>query len=133
MKKTPLYDKHVELMGKVIDFGGWALPVEYQGILSEHEAGRTAAGLFDVSHMGEVTVKGPDAEKYIQKMIVNDISSMKDFQIYYSPMCYPDGGVVDDLLVYKYNNEDYLLVINASNTDKIFSGFWIKPGRGCGS
>lgn len=123
MKKTPLYDKHVELKGKVIDFGGWALPVEYQGILSEHEAVRTAAGLFDVSHMGEVTVKGPDAEKYIQKMIVNDISSMKNYQIYYSPMCYPDGGVVDDLLVYKYHNEDYLLVINASNTDKDFQWF----------
>lgn len=118
MKKTPLYEKHIDLKGKVIDFGGWALPVEYQGILSEHEAVRTAAGLFDVSHMGEVTVKGPDAEKFIQKMIVNDISSMTDFQIYYSPMCYPDGGVVDDLLVYKYNNQEYLIVINASNTDK---------------
>jgi aminomethyltransferase len=118
MKKTPLYEKHVELKGKVIDFGGWALPVEYQGIIGEHEAVRTAAGLFDVSHMGEVTVKGPDAEKYIQKMITNDIAPMHDFQIYYSPMCYPDGGVVDDLIVYKYNNEDYLLVINASNTDK---------------
>lgn len=118
MKKTPLYEKHIGLKGKVIDFGGWALPVEYQGILSEHEAVRTAAGLFDVSHMGEVLVKGPDAEKFIQKMIVNDISSMADFQIYYSPMCYPEGGVVDDLLVYKYNNEEYLIVINASNTDK---------------
>lgn len=123
MKKTPLYEKHVGLKGKVIDFGGWALPVEYQGILSEHEAVRTAAGLFDVSHMGEVKVKGPDAEKYIQKMIVNDIFPMNNHQIYYSPMCYPDGGVVDDLLVYKYNSEDYLLVINASNTDKDFQWF----------
>lgn len=118
MKKTPLYEKHVSLKGKVIDFGGWVLPVEYSGILQEHEAVRSAAGLFDVSHMGEVTVKGPDAEKYIQKMIVNDISTMNNYQIYYSPMCYPHGGVVDDLLVYKYNNEDYLIVINASNTEK---------------
>jgi aminomethyltransferase len=118
MKKTPLYEKHLELKGKVIDFGGWALPVEYQGIISEHEAVRTAAGLFDVSHMGEVTVKGPDAEKYIQKLIVNDISPMENYQIFYSPMCYPDGGVVDDLLVYKFNKEDYFIVINASNTDK---------------
>jgi len=123
MKKTPLYEKHIDFKGKVIDFGGWALPVEYQGILSEHEAVRTAAGLFDVSHMGEVSVKGPDAEKYIQKMVANDISTMTNFQIYYSPMCYPDGGVVDDLLVYKYNNEDYLIVINASNTDKDFQWF----------
>lgn len=99
------------------------MPVEYRGILEEHEAVRTAAGLFDVSHMGEVTVKGPDAEKYIQKMIVNDISTMHNYQIYYSPMCYPDGGVVDDLLVYRYNQEDYLLVINASNTDKDFQWF----------
>ncbi|MDX9889035.1 MAG: glycine cleavage system aminomethyltransferase GcvT [Anaerovoracaceae bacterium] len=118
MKKTPLYEKHVDLKGKIIDFGGWSLPVEYQGILVEHEAVRNAAGLFDVSHMGEVMVTGPDAEKYIQKMIVNDISKQVDFQIFYAPMCYPDGGVVDDLLVYRYNKEKYLLVINASNIDK---------------
>lgn len=126
MKKTPLYEQHVNLKGKVVDFGGWALPIEYQGqgILVEHEAVRTAAGLFDVSHMGEVTVKGPDAEKFIQKMIVNDISPMSNFQIYYSPMCYPEGGVVDDLLVYKYHQEEYLLVINASNTDKDFQ--WLQ-------
>jgi len=118
MKKTPLYEKHVELKGKIIDFGGWALPVEYQGIIGEHEAVRSAAGLFDVSHMGEVRVKGPDAEKYIQKMVTNDIAPMHDFQVFYSPMCYPDGGVVDDLLIYKYNREDYFIVINASNTEK---------------
>ncbi len=118
MKKTPLYEKHVDLKGKIIDFGGWALPVEYGGILVEHEAVRSAAGLFDVSHMGEVLITGPDAEKYIQKMIVNDISKQADFQIYYTPMCYTDGGVVDDLLVYRYNKEKYLLVINASNIDK---------------
>ena len=124
MKKTPLYDQHLALRGNVIDFGGWALPVEYTGILAEHQAVRTNAGLFDVSHMGEVTVKGPDAEKFIQKIVVNDISSMENQQIYYSPMCYPDGGVVDDLLVYKYNDQDYLLVVNASNTDKDFQ--WLQ-------
>ena len=124
MKKTPLYEKHVDLKGKIIDFGGWALPVEYGGILVEHEAVRNAAGLFDVSHMGEVMVTGPDAEKYIQKMIVNDISKQVDFQIFYTPMCYPDGGVVDDLLVYRYNKEKYLLVINASNIDKDVK--WLK-------
>lgn len=124
MRKTPLYEKHLSLGGKVIDFGGWALPVQYTGILEEHEKVRTAAGLFDVSHMGEVTVEGPDAEKYIQKMVTNDISTMNDGQVYYSPMCYPDGGVVDDLLVYRYNAEKYLLVINASNTEKDFQ--WLK-------
>lgn len=124
MKKTPLYEQHLALGGQVIDFGGWALPVQYRGILEEHQAVRQAAGLFDVSHMGEVTVKGGDAEKYIQKMVTNDISTMADGQIYYSPMCYPDGGVVDDLLVYRFSREDYLLVINAANTDKDYQ--WLE-------
>lgn len=120
MKKTPLYEKHVELKGKVIDFGGWALPVEYSGIIPEHEAVRNKAGLFDVSHMGEITVKGEDAEKYLQMIVTNDISVLNDNQIAYTPMCYTDGGVVDDLLVYKYSSTDYLLVVNASNTQKDF-------------
>lgn len=124
MKTTPLYENHLELKGKIIDFGGWALPVEYSGILSEHEAVRTKAGLFDVSHMGEITVKGEDAEKYLQNMVTNDISVLTNNQIAYTTMCYPDGGVVDDLLVYKYSREDYLLVVNASNTDKDFD--WLK-------
>lgn len=123
MKQTPLYENHVELKGKIIDFGGWALPVEYTGILAEHEAVRTKAGLFDVSHMGEITVKGQDAEKYIQMIVTNDITTLSDNQIAYTTMCYPDGGVVDDLLVYKYNNENYLLVVNASNTDKDYEWF----------
>lgn len=118
MKTTPLYEKHVELKGKVIDFGGWALPVEYSGIIPEHEAVRNQAGLFDVSHMGEITVKGEDAEKYLQMIVTNDVSVLNDNQIAYTPMCYPDGGVVDDLLVYKYNSTDYLLVVNAANTQK---------------
>ena len=118
MKRTPLYNKHLEQKGRLIDFGGWELPVEYSGIIPEHEAVRNAAGLFDVSHMGEVTVTGEDAEKYIQQMVTNDISNMNSQQIYYSLMCYPDGGVVDDLLIYKYNREKYLLVINAANTEK---------------
>lgn len=120
MKKTPLYEKHVELKGKVIDFGGWALPVEYSGIIPEHEAVRNKAGMFDVSHMGEITVKGEDAEKYLQMIVTNDISVLNDNQIAYTPMCYTDGGVVDDLLVYKYSSTDYLLVVNASNTQKDF-------------
>lgn len=123
MKKTPLYEKHVEQKGKIIDFGGWALPVEYSGIIFEHEAVRNKAGLFDVSHMGEVTVVGEDAEKYIQNMVTNDISVLDNYQIAYTTMCYPDGGVVDDLLVYKFNSKKYLLVINASNTEKDFQWF----------
>lgn len=124
MRKTPLYDLHLASGGKIIDFGGWALPVEYEGIMKEHEAVRTAAGLFDVSHMGEIIVSGKDAEKYLQKMLTNDISPMEDFQVYYTLMCYPDGGVVDDLIVYRYNPEYYLLVVNASNKDKDYE--WLK-------
>lgn len=123
MKTTPLYEKHLELKGKIIDFGGWALPVEYSGILLEHEAVRSKAGLFDVSHMGEITVKGEDAEKYLQMVLTNDVSVLSNNQIAYTTMCYPDGGVVDDLLVYKYSNFDYLLVVNASNTEKDFEWF----------
>lgn len=124
MKKTPLYEKHCQLGGKMINFGGWALPVQYAGILEEHQKVRAVAGLFDVSHMGEITVKGPDATNFLQKMLTNDITGMAAFQVLYSPMCYHDGGVVDDLLVYKFNDEEYLLVVNAANTEKDFR--WLK-------
>lgn len=118
MKKTPIYDLHLALGGKIIDFGGWALPVEYDGIIAEHKNVRSDAGLFDVSHMGEFEVKGPDAERFLQSVLTNDISAMAEYQVYYTLMCYPHGGVVDDLIVYKYNSEYYLLVVNASNKDK---------------
>lgn len=124
MKKTPLYENHVKLNGKIIDFGGWALPVEYTGILAEHNAVRNSAGIFDVSHMGEISVSGEDAKAYVQKMVTNDISVLSDYQIAYTAMCYPDGGVVDDLLVYKYDNDNYLLVVNAANTEKDYD--WLK-------
>ena len=121
LKRTPLYEIHRDLSGKLIDFGGWELPVQYSGIMEEHQQVRSAAGLFDVSHMGEITVKGKDAEQFLQKLVTNDISNAKDFQVVYSPVCYSDGGIVDDLLVYKYNSGNYLLVVNASNTDKDFA------------
>ncbi len=118
MKKTPLYQVHRELKSKMIDFAGWMLPVQYSGILDEHNSVRNRAGLFDVSHMGEIIVKGPDAEKYIQKIVTNDISKMKNHQIIYTPMCYSHGGVIDDLLVYRTNDTKYLMVVNAGNTEK---------------
>lgn len=124
MKRTPLYEQHCKLGGEIIDFGGWALPVQYSGVLKEHNQVRNAAGLFDVSHMGEITVKGVDAEKFLQSIVTNDISGAKDFQAVYSPMCYPSGGAVDDLLIYKYDEEDYLLIVNASNIKKDFD--WLK-------
>lgn len=124
MKKTPLYEKHCELGGRIIDFGGWVLPVQYTGIIEEHEQVRKAAGLFDVSHMGEIIVRGQDAEIIIQRLVTNNIIGAREYRVIYSPMCYPDGGVVDDLLIYKYSDQYYLLIVNASNTDKDYD--WIK-------
>lgn len=124
MKRTPLYEKHVAAGGKIIDFGGWELPVQYSSILEEHTNVRSKAGLFDVSHMGEIIVEGSSAEKFVQKLVTNDITKAVNHQIVYSPMCYSHGGVVDDLLVYKFNEQKYLLVVNASNTEKDYE--WIK-------
>ena len=118
MKKTPLYEEHVALGGRIVDFGGWALPVQYSGILEEHLTVRKEAGLFDVSHMGEFLLEGEKATDYLQHLLTNDFSQMPSGKVTYSPMCYPDGGVVDDLLVYKLDEHKYWLVVNASNTQK---------------
>jgi glycine cleavage system T protein (aminomethyltransferase) len=119
-KKTPLYNEHVELGGKVVDYAGWLLPIQYEGLVPEHNAVRNEAGIFDVSHMGAVNITGKDAEKFIDYLMTNDISKLEEHQIAYTFMCYEDGGVVDDLLVYKYNTEKYFLVVNAANVDKDF-------------
>lgn len=121
VKKTALYDEHVACGGKIIDFAGWALPVQYEGIIEEHEAVRNAAGMFDVSHMGEVEVIGKDAFAFVQNLVTNDVSTLEDNQILYAMMCYEHGGVVDDLLVYKFGAEHFYLVINASNVEKDFA------------
>lgn len=121
VKKTALYDEHVAAGGKIIDFAGWALPVQYEGIIEEHEAVRNAAGMFDVSHMGEVEVIGKDAFAFVQNLVTNDVSTLEDNQILYAMMCYEHGGVVDDLLVYKFGAEHFYLVINASNVEKDFA------------
>lgn len=119
LKRTPLYPLYADIPGvRCIDFGGWELPVQFSGIHKEHEAVREAAGLFDVSHMGEFFVSGPQAESYLQRMTVNDVTALVPGQAQYSAMCYPDGGVVDDLLVYKLAEASYMLVVNASNIRK---------------
>ncbi|MHB8172238.1 MAG: glycine cleavage system aminomethyltransferase GcvT [Thermincolia bacterium] len=120
LRKTPLNEKHRFSGAKMVDFGGWEMPVQYSGILEEHRAVRDKAGLFDVSHMGEIDVQGPDALKLVNKVITNDATKQAVKQILYSPMCYANGGVVDDLLVYKLAEDHYYLVVNASNTDKDF-------------
>jgi aminomethyltransferase len=124
LKRTPLFDEYKNYGGKTIDFGGWELPVQFSSIKEEHEAVRTKAGLFDVSHMGEIEVKGPNSLPYLQKMMTNDISKLKDGGAQYTAMCYENGGTVDDLLVYKIADEDYLLVVNAANIEKDYD--WLK-------
>jgi aminomethyltransferase len=131
MKKTPLYDEHVKLGAKIIDFGGWMMPVQYTGIKEEHNSVRSAAGLFDVSHMGEITVKGKSAFDFIQNLVTNDIANRKDNQAVYSPMCYEDGGTVDDVLVYRFGTDDYLIVVNASNIEKDYE--WMKQNNSYGA
>lgn len=123
LKRTPLYPLYEKYGAKLVDFGGWELPVQFSRISDEHQAVRERAGLFDVSHMGEVEVKGKDALNYIQKIITNDASKLVDGKALYSPMCYPDGGTVDDLLVYRYVEDHYLIVINAANIEKDFEWF----------
>ena len=127
-KKTPLYEEHVKQGGKIVDYAGWLLPVQYEGLVQEHEAVRNAVGLFDVSHMGEITVKGKDALAFINYLMTNDITTLVDNQIIYTFMCRPSGGVVDDLLVYRFGPEDFYLVVNASNADKDYA--WINEQKG---
>lgn len=118
-RKTPLYQCHEEGGGKIVPFGGFLLPVQYKtGIIAEHNAVRTAAGLFDVSHMGEVILSGKDAFANVQNLLCNDFTSLADGRIRYSPMCNEAGGIVDDLLVYRISEDCYLLVINAGNREK---------------
>jgi len=124
MKKTRLNALHKKLGGKMIDFAGWEMPVEYSGIIPEHMAVRTKAGLFDVSHMGEITVKGKDALAFVQWLTPNDAARLGPGQIQYTALTTPEGTFVDDMLVYYMGENDYLLVVNASNTDKDFA--WIE-------
>jgi len=118
MKRTCLYEKHVALGALISPFGGFEMPIQYAGITPEHMAVRKKVGVFDVSHMGEVTVKGKDAERYVQHIFTNDIAGAPVGKIYYGMMCYENGGTVDDLLVYKMGENDFFLVINAANIDK---------------
>jgi aminomethyltransferase len=119
LKRTPLFPIYKQYGdARVIDFGGWELPVQFHGIQKEHDAVRQRAGLFDVSHMGEVIVTGLHAEAYLQRLTTNDVTRLQIGQAQYSLMCYEDGGVVDDLLVYRLEANRFMLVINASNIDK---------------
>ncbi|HXQ80294.1 MAG TPA: glycine cleavage system aminomethyltransferase GcvT [Opitutaceae bacterium] len=114
--RTPLRDFHAAHGAKLVDFAGWEMPVQYRSILEEHRAVRRAAGLFDVSHMGEVDIRGPGAGAFLNSLVTNDVGKMYPGRVLYSPMCHPDGGVIDDLLVHMRGPGDYFLCINAGNT-----------------
>lgn len=124
LKKTPIFPEYRAYEGKTIDFGGWDLPVQFAGIKHEHEVTRTKAGLFDVSHMGEIIVKGEQSKTFLQYMTTNDIAKLTPGRVQYTFMCYEDGGTVDDFLIYMLAADHYLLVVNAANTEKDFS--WLK-------
>lgn len=122
LKKTCLHECHQDLCAKMSPFGGFDMPIQYSGIIDEHNAVRNNVGVFDVSHMGEIFVSGPDSMRYVNHIFTGDVTNLEEGKILYGMMLYPDGGTVDDLLVYKeYNSEAYLLVVNASNIDKDYA------------
>src|SRR5690554_938449 len=122
MKKTVLYDEHIKLGGKMVEFAGYLMPIEYSGITAEHLAVRNDVGVFDVSHMGEILITGKDARAFVEFLITNSLPK-KQKRMTYALMLYPDGGVVDDLMAYYYHDEKILLVVNASNLEKDYQ--WI--------
>jgi aminomethyltransferase len=124
LRRTPLYDRHVALKGRIVPFAGWEMPVEYSGISDEHMAVRVRAGLFDVSHMGQLEIAGADAVAAVQRITSNDAAKLKVGQAHYSGLMLPNGAFVDDLLVYRFAPDHFLLVVNASNVAKDFA--WVR-------
>ena len=124
LKKTPLFEEHLRLNAKIVDFAGWAMPLQYSSIIEEVKVVRNGIGIFDVSHMGEFWVKGVDTEKFIDRVITNSFSALKNGEICYSTMCNGNGGIMDDLLVYKFSSQKAMIVVNASNISKDFD--WLK-------
>lgn len=131
LKQTPLYGRHQKLGARLVEFGGWEMPVQYTSILGEHRAVRERAGLFDVCHMGEIRVTGDDALPFLRRMLTNDPANLTMGQAQYTVMCQPDAGVVDDLIAYRLDDEEYLLVVNASNADKDYD--WLADHAGPGA
>ncbi|AXZ23343.1 glycine cleavage system aminomethyltransferase GcvT [Staphylococcus warneri] len=124
LKKTPLYQNYVDSGAKIVEFGGWAMPVQFSSIKEEHNAVRYEIGLFDVSHMGEIEIQGNDAKSFVQYILSNDTNNLTDSKALYTALCNEEGGIIDDLVTYKLADDDYLLVVNAANTDKDFK--WIE-------
>lgn len=124
LKKTPLYQNYVDSGAKIVEFGGWAMPVQFTSIKEEHNAIRYEVGMFDVSHMGEISIKGNDASKFVQYLLSNDTNNLTDTKAQYTALCNEEGGIIDDLVTYKIGDNDYLLIVNAANTDKDFA--WVQ-------
>lgn len=122
-KRTPLYEEHVKLGAKIVEFAGWEMPVSYTGVIDEHKAVRSSAGIFDVSHMGQIEFAGPDAEKYLQSITTNDLHRIHDGKAQYSILCNERGTVIDDIIIYRFSPERFMLVVNASNASKDFDWF----------
>jgi aminomethyltransferase len=129
LKRTPLFDTHVALKAKMVDFGGWNMPVQYSGIMEEHNAVRTAVGIFDVSHMGEIEVRGPQAQHLVDFISTNNAAKLKPGQAHYSALLYDHGGFVDDILVHKLPDGNFFICVNAGNQEKDFEHIQEVTGR----
>ncbi len=124
LKRTPLYARHVELGARLVPFAGWEMPVQYEGVIPEHMAVRTDCGAFDVSHMGQIHADGPTAQRFLQEMLSNDLDRVADGDAQYTLLTNDEGGIVDDLIVYRFAHGQFLLVVNASNRDAVYE--WLK-------
>jgi aminomethyltransferase len=129
LKRTPLFELHVKAGARMVPFGGWEMPVQYTSIIEEHRTVRSAVGLFDVSHMGEFEVEGPQALAAVQHLTTNDAAALEPGQVQYSLLCYPDGGIVDDLTLYRLGPERYMMTVNAANIDKDWAWVTGQSGR----
>ncbi len=127
MKKTKFYSVHEKLNAKIVEFAGYQMPIQYSSIIAEHKSVRNSVGVFDVSHMGEIFIRGEKALDFVNYITVNDASLLTNGRVQYSAMCYEDGGIIDDLLVYRINQNEFMLVVNASNKDKDFE--WMKKNN----
>ena len=130
LKKTPLHDEHARLGAKLVDFGGWSMPVQYSGILDEHHAVRTSLGVFDISHMGQFFAEGPGATAWLQQMLANNVERLGVGECQYTFLLTEKGGVIDDLIVYRLGEARYLLVVNAAKIDEDFAWMQLHPGEG---
>lgn len=130
MKRTPLFKQHQQAGGKLVDFAGWEMPIQYGGVIEEYQAVRTAAGLFDVSHMGRVTAEGREAEAFLQRVTTNNVAGLAVGDAQYSMVCNPAGGIKDDIFIYRLGQARFLVCVNASNRDKIVSWLFQKAPQG---